>query len=45
MSSPFKYPLEPSRDKALLRRQLQAERLAMVDRHERAVHLLSLIHI
>jgi len=45
MSSPFKYPLEPSRDKALLRRQLQAERLAMVDRHERAVHLQHVLRV
>jgi 5-formyltetrahydrofolate cyclo-ligase len=39
MSNAFNLPLEPSRDKKLLRRQLQAERLAMADRHERAVRL------
>ncbi len=32
-------PLQPSRDKAVLRRQLQAEREALVDRHERAMQL------
>jgi 5,10-methenyltetrahydrofolate synthetase len=42
---PFKLPLEPSRDKALLRRQLQAERLAMSDRHARAVHLQEVLRV
>jgi 5-formyltetrahydrofolate cyclo-ligase len=32
-------PLQPSRDKKLLRKQLQDERLAMPDRMERSVHL------
>ena len=36
---PFKFPLEPARDKPTLRRQLKAERLAMSDRHQRSVHL------
>jgi len=34
----FKLP-EPPRDKLTLRKQLQAERLAMSDRHQRSVHL------
>ena len=36
---PFKFSLEPARDKATLRKQLKAERLAMADRHQRSVHL------
>ena len=39
MSDSFKMSFEPTRDKATLRKQLQAERLAMADRHQRAVHL------
>ena len=38
-------PLGPSRDKALLRRQLQAERLALVDRHRRAMHLQEVLRV
>lgn len=38
-------PLEPSRDKAVLRRQLLAERLAMHDRHERSVHLQRVLRV
>jgi 5,10-methenyltetrahydrofolate synthetase len=38
-------PLQPSRDKAVLRRQLQAERLAMVDRHQRAMHLQEVLRV
>lgn len=41
----FDLPLEPSRDKKLLRRQLQAERLAMLDRHQRAVHLQEVLRV
>lgn len=42
---PFKLPIEPSRDKALLRRQLQAERQAMSDRHQRSVHLQEVLRV
>ena len=45
MSNAFNLPLEPSRDKAVLRRQLQAERLSMADRHERAVHLQQVLRV
>jgi len=46
MSSPtYRFSFEPSRDKALLRRQLQAERQAMVDRHQRAVHLQEVLRV
>jgi 5,10-methenyltetrahydrofolate synthetase len=41
----FKMPFEPTRDKALLRRQLQAERLALPDRHERSVHLQQVLRV
>ena len=39
------FSLEPPRDKKLLRRQLQAERLAMIDRHERAMHLQQVLRV
>jgi 5-formyltetrahydrofolate cyclo-ligase len=45
MSSPFSLPLEPSRDKKLLRRQLQAERQSLIDRHQRAVHLQEVLRV
>jgi len=45
MNTPFKFSLEPSRDKGVLRRQLQAERLAMLDRHERAVQLQEVLRV
>jgi 5-formyltetrahydrofolate cyclo-ligase len=45
MTLPFNLPLEPSQDKALLRRQLQAERQAMMDRHQRAVHLQEVLRV
>ena len=45
MSSSFNLSFEPSQDKAQLRRQLQAERLALVDRHERAVHLQHVLRV
>jgi 5-formyltetrahydrofolate cyclo-ligase len=37
--------LIPSRDKKTLRRQLQAERLAMVDRHQRAMQLQEVLRV
>ncbi|MCK6424516.1 MAG: 5-formyltetrahydrofolate cyclo-ligase [Burkholderiaceae bacterium] len=40
----FKLP-EPPRDKLTLRRQLQAERLAMSDRHQRSVHLQEVLRV
>ena len=45
MSSTYRFNFEPSRDKKELRRQLQAERLAMVDRHQRAVHLQQVLRV
>jgi 5-formyltetrahydrofolate cyclo-ligase len=41
----FKMSLEPTRDKPTLRRQLQAERLAMADRHQRSVHLQEVLRV
>ena len=38
-------PLEPSRDKKLLRRQLQAERQTLIDRHQRAMHLQEVLRV
>jgi len=45
MTLPFSLSLEPSRDKATLRKQLQAERLSMVDRHRRAMHLQEVLRV
>ena len=45
MTLPFKLPIEPSRDKAALRKQLQAERQALVDRHQRSVHLQEVLRV
>ena len=45
MSSTYRYSFEPSRDKKVLRKQLQAERLAMVDRHQRSVHLQEVLRV
>ncbi len=45
MSSGFRLNLEPSRDKVTLRKQLQAERQAMVDRHQRSVHLQEVLRV
>jgi len=45
MTLPFKLSLEPSRDKGVLRKQLQAERQAMVDRHQRSVHLQEVLRV
>ena len=42
---PWKFSLEPARDKPTLRRQLQAERLAMTDRHQRSVHLQEVLRV
>ena len=36
---------EPSRDKKLLRRQLQAERQTLIDRHQRAMHLQEVLRV
>jgi 5,10-methenyltetrahydrofolate synthetase len=36
---------EPSRDKKTLRRQLQAERQTLIDRHQRAMHLQEVLRI
>jgi 5-formyltetrahydrofolate cyclo-ligase len=38
-------PLEPSHDKKLLRRQLQAERQTLIDRHQRAMHLQEVLRV
>ena len=45
MPPPFMLPLEPSRDKKLLRRQLQAERQSLIDRHQRSVHLQEVLRV
>ena len=45
MSSTYDLSFEPTRDKALLRRQLQAERQALVDRHQRAVQLQEVLRV
>jgi len=44
-SSPLPFSLEPARDKPTLRKQLQAERLAMADRHQRSVHLQEVLRV
>ncbi len=36
---------EPSRDKTSLRRQLQAERQTLIDRHQRAMHLQEVLRV
>jgi 5-formyltetrahydrofolate cyclo-ligase len=38
-------PLEPSQDRKLLRRQLQAERQTLTDRHQRAMHLQEVLRV
>ncbi len=43
MTLPF--PLLPAQDKKLLRKQLQAERQAMADRHQRSVHLQEVLRV
>jgi 5-formyltetrahydrofolate cyclo-ligase len=43
---PFELPnLEPSRDKKTLRRQLQAEREGLIDRHQRSMHLQEVLRV
>jgi len=37
--------LEPSRDKKTLRRQLQAERQSLIDRHQRSMHLQEVLRV
>ena len=39
------FNLDPTQDKKLLRRQLQAERLGLVDRHQRAMHLQEVLRV
>ena len=42
----FELPnLEPSRDKKTLRRQLQAERQSLIDRHQRGMHLQEVLRV
>ena len=45
MNATYRYSFEPSHDKAMLRKQLQAERQAMVDRHQRSVHLQEVLRV
>ena len=45
MSDATPFEFQPSQDKRLLRKQLQAERLAMNDRHERAVNLQQVLRV
>ena len=45
MTEPFNFSAEPPQDKKLLRRQLQAERQAMHDRHQRSVHLQEVLRV
>ena len=45
MTLPPPQPFEPSRDKVSLRRQLQAERQSLVDRHQRSVHLQEVLRV
>lgn len=45
MTSSFQLPLEPSQDKKALRRELQAERQSLLDRHQRAVHLQEVLRV
>ncbi len=45
MTTPYSMSLEPSRDKKSLRRQLQAERQSLIDRHLRSVHLQEVLRV
>ena len=46
MTPPFDLSaLQPSRDKKTLRRQLQAERQGLIDRHQRAMHLQEVLRV
>ncbi|MBC7940660.1 MAG: 5-formyltetrahydrofolate cyclo-ligase, partial [Chitinophagaceae bacterium] len=38
-------PLEPSQDKKTLRRQLQAEREGLIDRHQRSMNLQEVLRV
>jgi 5-formyltetrahydrofolate cyclo-ligase len=38
-------PLEPSHDKKTLRRQLQAERQSLIDRHQRSMYLQDVLRV
>jgi 5,10-methenyltetrahydrofolate synthetase len=42
---PYLPPLEPSCDKKLLRRQLQAERQNLIDRHQRSMQLQEVLRV
>jgi 5,10-methenyltetrahydrofolate synthetase len=45
MTRSFRMSFEPSSDKVALRKQLQAERQAMFDRHQRAMHLQEVLRV
>jgi 5-formyltetrahydrofolate cyclo-ligase len=45
MSTGNRIPYEPSRDKAVLRRALQADRQAMTDRHARSMQLQEVLRV
>jgi 5,10-methenyltetrahydrofolate synthetase len=45
MTAPDRYSFEPSGDRKVLRRQLQAERQSMIDRHERSVQLQEVLRV
>ena len=45
MSKPLPFDLQPSQDKSVLRKQLQAERQSMLDRHQRAVQLQEVLRV
>ena len=45
MATPFLPSFEPSQDKKLLRKQLQAERQGLLDRHQRSVHLQEVLRV
>ena len=45
MVTPFMPSFEPSQDKKLLRKQLQAERQGLLDRHQRSVHLQEVLRV
>jgi 5-formyltetrahydrofolate cyclo-ligase len=46
MPLPFDFSaMNPSGDKKLLRRQLQAERQSLIDRHQRAMHLQEVLRV
>jgi 5-formyltetrahydrofolate cyclo-ligase len=45
MTRTFRMSFEPSSDKVALRKQLQVERQAMYDRHQRAMHLQEVLRV